>query len=81
MFLTMAGQGDKALGDVLRMHRKRRGESPGRGRLQGRSDGRDRQPYRAWDRSTRMGDGARDRAALEVRLGDLGNEIEAVEGS
>lgn len=81
MFLTMARRGDKALGEVLRTHRKRRGESQEEvGYKAGLTAGTvsrielgDARPEWATVRAVAR--------ALDVRLGDLGNEIEAAEGS
>jgi transcriptional regulator with XRE-family HTH domain len=81
MFLTVAGRGDKALGDVLRMHRKRRGESQ---EEVGYKAGLTAGTVSRIELGTARPEWATVRAiarALEVRLGDLGNEIEAVEAS
>ncbi|HWX45605.1 MAG TPA: helix-turn-helix transcriptional regulator [Solirubrobacteraceae bacterium] len=77
----MAARGDKALGDVLRMHRKRRGESQ---EEVGYKAGLTAGTVSRIEQATARPEWETVRAiarALEVRLGDLGKEIEAVEGS
>lgn len=77
----MAGRGDKALGEVLRTHRKSRGESQEEvGYRAGLTAGTvsrielgEARPEWATVRAIAL--------ALDVKLGDLGNEIEAVERS
>jgi transcriptional regulator with XRE-family HTH domain len=81
MFLIMAERGDRALGEVLRTHRKRRGESQEEvGYRAGLTAGTvsrielgEARPEWATVRAIAL--------ALDVKLGDLGNEIEAVERS
>jgi transcriptional regulator with XRE-family HTH domain len=76
----MPGRGDKALGEVLRTHRKTRNESQEEvGYKSGLTAGTvsrielgESRPEWATVRAIAK--------ALDVRLGDLGNEIEAVEG-
>lgn len=81
MFPTMAGSGDRALGEVLRARRKKRGES------------QEEVGYRAGLTAgtvsrIELGEGRPEWAtvralarALDVKLGDLGNQIEAIERS
>ena len=77
----MAERGDRALGEVLRTHRKRRGESQEEvGYRAGLTAGTvsrielgEARPEWATVRAIAL--------ALDVKLGDLGNEIEAVERS
>jgi transcriptional regulator with XRE-family HTH domain len=81
MFLIMAGRGDKALGEVLRTHRKKRGESQEAvGYRAGLTAGTvsrielgEARPEWATVRAIAL--------ALDMKLGDLGNEIESVERS
>jgi transcriptional regulator with XRE-family HTH domain len=79
MFLTMAGQGDKALGEILRTHRKRRGESQEEvgyragltaGTVSRIELGQARPEWATVRAIARV---------LDVKLGDLGKEIEARE--
>lgn len=81
MFSTMAGSGDRALGEVLRARRKNRGES------------QEEVGYRAGLTAgtvsrIELGEGRPEWAtvraiarALDFRLGDLGNQVEAIERS
>jgi transcriptional regulator with XRE-family HTH domain len=81
MFSVMARQADRALGEVLRAYRKERGESQEEvGYRAGLTAGTvsrielgQARPEWATIRAIAR--------ALDVRLGDLGNEIEAVERS
>jgi transcriptional regulator with XRE-family HTH domain len=77
----MAGRGDRALGEVLRAHRKKRGESQERvGYRAGLTAGTvsrielgEARPEWATVRAIAR--------ALDLELGDLGNQIEAIERS
>jgi transcriptional regulator with XRE-family HTH domain len=81
MFIAMAERGDSALGEVLRAHRKARGESQEEvGYRAGLTAGTvsrielgQARPEWATIRAIAR--------ALEIKLGDLGNQIEAIERS
>jgi HTH-type transcriptional regulator/antitoxin HipB len=81
MFLTVAGRGDSALGEVLRARRKKRGESQEEvGYRAGLTAGTVSRIERGEDRP----EWATVRAiakALDLRLGDLGKQIEAIENA
>lgn len=79
MFLAMAKRGDRALGEVLRARRTERGESQEEvGYRAGLTAGTVSrielgQARPEWDTIRAIA------RALEITLGDLGNQIEAIE--
>jgi XRE family transcriptional regulator, regulator of sulfur utilization len=79
MFLLMARQGDRALGEVLRAYRKTRGESQEElgfraGLTAGTVSRIERGEARTeWETVRAVA------RALELRLADLGHEIEKIE--